>query len=740
MKPTLVRQTFPVLEMSCAACAARVDKILRAQTGVREASVNYASATATVTYDAAGCSPEQLKKALQEAGYDLLVEPARNAADQAEEARLQKFRQLRFCTAWALAFALPTAIVGMFFMDVPGAGWAMWALSTPVVWWSGRSFHVNAWNQLRHRSANMDTLVAVSTGIAYLFSVFNLFFPSVWTSRGIEPHVYFEASSVIIAFVLLGRLLEERAKRQTSAAIRKLMGLQPKTVTRVAPDGSLGEVSVESVRTDDLLMVRPGEKIAVDGLVVDGQSYVDESMLSGEPNPVGKQAGAKVYAGTVNLKGSFRFRACQVGADTVLAQIIRLVQDAQGSKAPVQKLVDRIAAIFVPAVIVLSVAAFLLWVLLAPENGFTHGVLAMVTVLVIACPCALGLATPTAIMVGIGKGAERGILIKDAESLETACHIDTVVLDKTGTVTEGRPRVTDHLWLHDDSSPIAVYYALEKQSEHPLAEAVTTFLGERPVLRTDHFESITGKGVKGEVDAIPYYIGNRKLIDENGIACDARLDAAATRWYDEGKTVVYLANGDEVLGVTAVTDRIKATSVEAIRSLHQRGMEVYMLTGDNETTARRIAAEAGIDRYRAGMLPGEKAAFVRQLQAEGHKVAMVGDGMNDSAALAQADLSIAMGQGSDITMDVAQMTILSSDLTRLSDAITLSRLTVRTIRQNLFWAFFYNLISVPVAGGVLYPVCGFLLNPMIAGLAMALSSLSVVTNSLLLKAKRTCNL
>ena len=506
------------------------------------------------------------------------------------------------------------------------------------------------------------------------------------------------------------------------------------------PHSSLKEsYPLEKVSVGNLLLVKPGERVPVDGTVVSGESYVDESMLSGEPLAVGKRAGDRVLAGTINQKGSFVFRAEQVGHDTLLAHIIRAVQDAQGSKAPVQKLADRIAGIFVPTIMAIALLSFLGWVLLAPTDGFTHGLLALVTVLIIACPCALGLATPTAIMVGIGKGAERGILIKDAESLERARRVDTIVLDKTGTVTEGRPQVTTLLWKHEDDRHAAAFHALEKRSEHPLAEAVTHYLEnnfpqlEKNISSIGEFESLTGRGIRGRVDGTRYYIGNRRLLDEQQIAVAPQLAQEADRLEAEAQTVVWLADEHEALAVVAIADRVKPTSAQAIRRLQHQGIDVHLLTGDNEATARAIAAQTGIRHYQANVLPQEKAAYISRLQQEGKTVAMVGDGINDSAALAQADLSIAMGTGSDIAMDVAGITLLKGDLGKLSEALRLSHLTVRTIRQNLFWAFIYNIIGVPVAAGVLYPVCGFLLNPMIAGAAMAFSSVSVVTNSLRLK-------
>ena len=735
------KETFPVLGMSCAACAARVDKTLNGQPGVQEASVNYASATAQVTYDADECSPLVLKAAVQQAGYDLLIASKGEAEDEAEKARQARYESLKKRTLWAIVLAVPIMVLGMAWMHVHWVNVVVWLLSTPVVFVLGRGFFISAWKQLKHGTCNMDTLVALSTGIAYVFSVFNLFFPEFWLKRGIEPHVYFEASSVIIAFILLGRLLEERAKRNTSAAIRKLIGLQPKTVVVWTPEGER-ILPINAIRQGDIVVVKPGERIAVDGVVSEGQSYVDESMLSGEPIPVRKQKGAKVYAGTINQKGAFRFVADKIGQDTLLAQIIRMVQDAQGSKAPVQKLVDKIASVFVPTIITIALLAFAAWLLLASDNGFTHGILALVTVLIIACPCALGLATPTAIMVGIGKGAEMGILIKNAESLEVAKQVNAVVLDKTGTLTEGHPQVTDAVWMGDEAQGKHILYSLEKMSEHPLAEAALAYLKNAKAFsenvkafQVERFGVLSGRGVEGIVDNKKYYAGNLTLLHEKGIVLDEALRSKAEQWTSEAKTVIALADEQRAWGVLAITDRLKPTSLKAIEELHKQGIEVWMLTGDQPEAAREVARQVGIAHYKAGVLPQEKAGFIKELQAQGKKVAMVGDGINDSAALAQADLSIAMGHGSDIAMDTAMVTILSSDLLKISETIRLSQLTVRTIRQNLFWAFIYNLIGVPIAAGVLYPVNGFLLNPMIGGAAMAFSSVSVVTNSLRLRRK-----
>lgn len=730
-----IKNTYPVLGMSCASCAARVDKTLNGLPGVYQATVNYATAVAQVEYNPEVCSDATLQSAVQDAGYDLLVDTGEDVADKAEEIRLTRYRKIKRRTVAALLLSLPIMVISMFFEDISSLKYVLWILATPVVFGLGREFYINAWRQLKHGTSNMDTLVAVSTGIAYTFSVFNLLFPDFWLSRGIEPHIYFEAASVIIAFILLGRLLEERAKQNTSTAIKKLIGLQPKTVTIIV-DSDERTVPITAIQKGDTILVKPGERIAVDGMVVTGESYVDESMLNGEPVPLHKQSGEKVFAGTINQKGTFRFIADKIGSDTMLAQIIRMVQDAQGSKAPVQKLVDRIARFFVPAIISISIIAFVAWIFLAPTNGFTNGLLAMVTVLIIACPCALGLATPTAIMVGIGKGAEKGILIKDAQSLEIAQKIDTIILDKTGTITAGHPVVVESLWENGFEHSRKILYSLEKLSEHPLSDAVVNTLQNEKEISIDKFENVPGKGVKGIVGSQTYYAGNLSLLNDNHITIASHLQELANKWTQEANTLVWFADSTQAIAAIALTDEIKQTSAQAISQLQKMGVEVYMLTGDNAISTQAISRKVGINHYKAGVLPNEKAQFIKELQANGKKVGMVGDGINDSAALAQADLSIAMGQGSDIAVDTAMATILSSDLLKIPETIRLSQLTIKTIYQNLFWAFIYNLIGIPIAAGIFYSVNGFLLNPMWASAAMAFSSVSVVLNSLRLKRKR----
>lgn len=731
-----VKKTFPVLGMTCASCAGSTESIVKYQEGVVSASVNFATGNLTVEYLPNITDAFKLQKAVQSIGYDLLVEDEARQQETLEAIHAEKFRKLKNKTTWAVLLSLPVVTIGMFFMNMPYANEIMWLFATPVVLWLGKDFFVNAWKQAKHRSANMDTLVALSTGIAYLFSVFNVLFPGFWHQRGLHAHVYFEAAAVVIAFILLGKLLEEKAKGNTSSAIKKLMGLQPKTVLVIQPDGTEQQVAIEEVQAGDIILVKPGEKIAVDGIVISGNSYVDESMLSGEPVAVLKKENEKVFAGTINQKGSFKFKAVNVGKETMLAHIIKMVQEAQGSKAPVQKLVDKIAGIFVPVVIGIAILTFVLWLILGGDNGIVQGLLAAVTVLVIACPCALGLATPTAIMVGVGKGAEKGILIKDAESLELAKKVNAIVLDKTGTITEGRPLVTNIQWNNNDDTTRNILLSLEKQSEHPLAEAVVKQLEGVDSVSLSSFDSITGKGVKAVYNNETYVVGNKKLLVENNITIANELLKYAEEWGKQSKTIIWFANSKQALAVIAIADTIKETSVEAVRQLQDMGIELYMLTGDNEATAKAIAQQTGIQHYKAEVLPQHKADFIKELQQQGKVVAMVGDGINDSTALATADVSIAMGKGSDIAMDVAKMTIISSDLTKIPQAIRLSKQTVSTIKQNLFWAFIYNLIGIPVAAGILYPINGFLLNPMIAGAAMALSSVSVVSNSLRLKWKK----
>ncbi|MDR3061201.1 MAG: heavy metal translocating P-type ATPase [Dysgonamonadaceae bacterium] len=739
MKTNTIKQSFPVLNLNCASCANTAQNLLNVQPGVIDAHVNFANTTAVIQFDPDVTNPRKLQSALQSIGYDLMVEESENPTEILEKIQTENLRKLRNKLILALVLSVPLVMIGMFFMNLPYAHYIMWVLATPIVFYCGTRFFSGAWKQAGHRQMNMDTLVALSTGIAYTFSVFNTLYPDFWTKQGLHSHVYFETAGVIIAFLLLGKFLEEKAKSNITSSIKKLMGLQPQSATVVLPNGNQVTTPIKMLRQGDILLVKPGERIPVDGTLVSGSSYIDESMLSGEPIPVEKSVNDPVFTGTVNQKGSFTFKAEKVGNDTLLAQIIRKVQDAQSSKVPIQKLADKVVGIFVPAVIACALTALVCWLVFGDNNGFTQGLLAFITVLIIACPCALGLATPTAIMVGIGKGAEKGILIKDAESLESAKKINCVVLDKTGTITEGKPEVTNILWYGNESDTIEILIAMESRSEHPVAESIIKYLST-PSTKNDieifDFKSETGHGISAKYNGKTYLSGNSKIFKNLSINIDNILKQAAEDWEKEAKTVIWFANEQEALCVLAVSDKIRETSIAGIRELQAMGIETVMLTGDNRHVAEKIAKACGIDHFEAGLLPDQKETIVGQLQSEGKIVAMIGDGINDSNALARADVGIAMGQGSDIAMDVAEMTIISNDLTKISQAIRVSADTIRAIRQNLFWAFIYNVIGIPIAGGILYPINGFLLDPTIAGLAMALSSVSVVGNSLRLKFKK----
>lgn len=737
MSTTIERKTFPVTGMMCTGCSASVEKILRNTEGVNEANVNFAANTVLVDYDTEIISKEELKNSLEEAGYGIIIKEDNPEGEQ-QALQEKEYEETKKQLIGAAIFTLPIFVMGMFFMSWTPGNYISMVLAVPVLFVFGKVFFINTWKQAKHKSVNMDTLVAMSTGIAFVYSVFATLFPSFFIERGVEPYVYFEAATVIITFILLGRVLEAKAKSNTSTALKKLMGLQPKTL-RAIINGTEQEILIEEVEIGNTIIVRPGERIPVDGEVVQGSSYVNESMISGEPVAVEKSVGNKVFAGTINQKGSFYFRADKVGSDTLLAQIIKRVQEAQGSKAPVQKMVDKIARIFVPAVIGIAILTFLVWMFVGGDNAFSHALITSIAVLIVACPCALGLATPTAIMVGIGKGAENNILIKDAESLELGYKTDVIILDKTGTITKGKPNVTDVSWYVDEDEVALnkrILLALEADSEHPLADAVIRKLkeeGVRPVKMVE-FESVTGQGVKAkDKTGEAYFIGNRALLESQGIDVDEKLENTIASWREEAKTVVFFTDEKQLIAMLGIADEIKSNSVQAIKDLQEIGVEVYMLTGDNEQTAAAVAKQVGIKHFKGDAMPSDKSDFVKKLQKEGNVVAMVGDGINDSEALAQADVSIAMGHGSDIAMDVAKITLTTSDLASIPKALKLSRSTVKGVHQNLFWAFFYNVISIPVAAGVLYSVNGFLLDPMIAGAAMAFSSVSVVLNSLRLK-------
>ncbi len=725
--------------MGCAACATRVEQALKTQKGVAQATVNFAAQTVLVEYDNKTCSPALLLQTVQAAGYDLVMEDdARKAEEKATETRRMEWTRVRNRAAGAALLSIMVWSIQMLCPHTPLFALLMLLLATPVVLWFGRGFFLNAAVQLRHRSAGMDLLVATGTGVAYLYSTVQLTRYACIEGSATLPHLYFESASMIVTFVLIGRLLEARAKSHTTDALRGLMSLSPQTVTATDGNGQTREVRIQDVQVGDLLLAKGGEHVAVDGTVVNGASHVDESMLSGEPIPVDKQVGSRVYAGTINLQGSFTYRADSVGEHTVLAQIIRMVREAQGSKAPIQRVADSVAAVFVPTIMTLSVLTLVTWGLFGGTDGWSRGLTAAVSVLVVACPCALGLATPTAITVGIGRAAKEGILVQDAAALEEACRTDVVVLDKTGTLTTGHPSVTDVCWDGDNRHLTAVLLALESRSSHPLAEAIVHYLTEnreantmlQDCLTVESHTTLPGRGIEATVQGVVYLLGNRSLLESRGIALTGKLAESCARMEHEGQAIVLLADSHEALAALGISDPLKPTSQQAVSELKEMGIEVHMLTGDHAKAAEATAHALGIEHYQAGVLPAQKADFIKELQSQGRHVAMVGDGINDSAALATANLSIAMGQGSDMAMDVAMLTIMGSDLRRVRHAMRLSHITVRTIRQNLFWAFVYNIIGVPVAAGVLYPLCGIMLDPMYAGMAMALSSISVVTNSL----------
>jgi Cu2+-exporting ATPase len=739
---SILKDSHKVSGMTCASCAVSLESYLKPIDGVSQVSVNYPNQSVALEYDSGLVSIEALQQKAQEIGYSILIGDAKETQKAFEEIEEERLKNLKSKLRISAVFSIPVFVIAMFFMGkIPYGNWIMMALSIPALFWSGSGFFSIAWNKFKHFSANMDTLVALSTGTAFVFSVFNTVYPQYFLSRGVTPHVYYESAVVIITLILLGRYLEEKAKSKTSSAIKKLMGLKPKEVI-VIRNGEERIITYDAIMKGELIILKPGDKVPVDGTVKKGTSFVDESMISGEPIPLEKAKGDPIFAGTINQKGSLRIIANKVGKETLLSQIIQLVEQAQASKPTIQKLVDKVAGIFVPIVIAISILAFGIWYMIGPEPSFTYALLTLITVLIIACPCALGLATPTALMVGIGKGAQQGILIKDAQALETAYKIDTLILDKTGTITEGKPKVTDVVWAEgaDSIHLEEVLLSLESQSEHPLAEAIVQHQrsNDTNVITTEAFESITGMGAKVSFENKVYIAGNERLMHTHKLKISQELVQRAEMLKAEAKTVVYFGVGENVEAIIAIADRVKSTTPAAIQQMQQMGIEIYMLTGDNEQTAAVIANEVGIKNYKANVMPADKGNFVKQLQEQGKIVAMAGDGINDSHALAQSDVGIAMGSGTDIAMESAGITLMNSDLKQIAKAIKLSKATMQTIQQNLFWAFIYNLIAIPIAAGILYPFNGFLLNPMIAGAAMSMSSISVLTNSLRLR-KRSIN-
>jgi len=793
-RPAAERVVLPVSGMTCAACQSRVQRTLSKTPGVTDASVNLMLANATVTFDPTVTSPEALVERIRSTGYDAELPAADRSAVEEQEARdraqEEEFRSLRTKAIasgvvgavamvvsmplmggdaahahgdsavadpfmrWAMESmtpALRSAAPWLYAIPASVISWTLLGLTLGVMGWAGRHFYTRAWAAFRHRAADMNTLVAVGTGAAFLYSAVATIAPGIFRAAGLSPDVYYEAVVLIIALILTGNAFEARAKRQTSAALRSLASLQPKTarVVRPTPEGDTADVDVpvETVRAGDVVLVRPGERVPVDGEVLTGESAVDESMLTGESLPVSKGPGDRVIGGTINRTGAFRYRATTLGEQSTLAQIVRLMRDAQGSRAPIQALADRISGIFVPVVLSLAVATFVAWFVASHASGGTVGAAvvrafaASVAVLIIACPCAMGLAVPTAVMVSTGKGAELGVLIKGGEALQRAGDVTTVVLDKTGTVTEGRPSVTDLVVAPGSGESaddiLRLVASLETMSEHPLADAIVRAARDRGVALPipEAFASETGRGATGVVDGRGIAVGNARLMDDWAVDV-APLAAHADRLASDGKTPMYVALDGALAGVIAVADPLKATSRAAIARLHDLGLDVVMLTGDNRRTAQAVARAAGIAHVVAEVLPDGKVGEVKRLQAEGRVVAMVGDGVNDAPALAQADVGIAIGSGTDVAVEAADVALMRDDLAGVARAIELSRRTMRTMKQNLFWAFIYNVIGIPVAAGVLYPLFGILLSPILASAAMAFSSVSVVSNSLRLRRAR----
>ena len=771
------RIDIPVSGMTCAACQARVQRTLARQPGVRDAAVNLMTRTATVTFDPGASSPESLVTAIRSTGYGAeLPVPDRTALDEQEaqdRAYAEEYHELRRKAVVSLGAGVAAMLISMplmvpashgamggtsdpfmrwvsqsltpvlhatlpwlYAVDPRALSWLLMGLTLAIMLWAGRHFYVRAWASFRHRAADMNTLIAVGTGAAFLFSLLATVAPGFFTARGVPPDTYYEAVVFIIALVLVGNALESRAKRQTATALRSLAALQPNTA-RIERDGEEVELHVGAVRRDDVVLVRPGERLPVDGEVVGGTSAVDESMLTGESHPVVKQPGDRVIGGTINRTGAFRYRATTLGADSVLARIVRLVREAQGSRAPIQRLADRISAVFVPVVISLAIATFAIWYFAADSAPAVRAFAAAVAVLIIACPCAMGLAVPTAVMVATGKGAEVGVLIKGGEALQRAGSLDTVVLDKTGTVTEGRPAVTDVLVPdpgRSRSELLSLAGAVERQSEHPLAEAVVAAARSAGVTLgvAESFGSEPGRGVTGVVDGVAVAVGNDRFMADWAVDVTA-VRTEVERLGSEAKTVVFVAADGRLAGVIAIADPIKASSRDAVAALKRQGLDVVLLTGDQERVAASVARATGIAHVIAGVLPEGKVAEVKRLQADGHIVAMVGDGVNDAPALAQADVGIAIGSGTDVAIEASDITLMRGDLRGVVQAIALSRRTMRTMKQNLFWAFIYNVVGIPVAAGVLYPAFGVLLSPILASAAMAFSSVSVVSNSLRLR-------
>ena len=733
-QPSLLQTNlFPIEGLSCASCAVSAEKVLKNQQGVKNAKVNFASGTAYVEYESV-TQPEQLKQALQNIGYDLKIESSDNGSDIFSHLITEnKESEYKKPSIISLVFFVPLFVVGMFFMHADWSPPVMLLLTLPIFFYGGRKFFIGAYNMLKQRTANMDTLVAVSTGIAFIFSLFNTFFSNYWTAKGFQADLYYEAAGGIITFVLLGKWLEDRAKSKTKDSIRKLIQLAPSTVTLLFDDHTTAEIPLAQVQVGNRLLIKAGERIPVDGKIVEGHVWIDQSSLTGEPIPIEKKTGDKVFSGTINGNTVFTLQAEKVGKDTLLSGIVHSVYEALSSKAPVQRWADQVSAVFTPLMLIIALITFFIWGILDVETGWIRGLLNASTVMIIACPCALGLATPTALMVSMGRAAENGILIKDAESLEKTAEITDIFFDKTGTLTTGKPKVVACEWLNQKSTGELnikswgnILYSIEKQSEHPLAYAVINYLAEQNATEIilHKTENVVGKGIIAEFLGERYYVGNAGLMHDAGVTFNV---------YETDHTPIYFAKGNQLIAIISVADEIRPEAPEIIQNLIKRGITPHLLTGDTLPSAEKVAKALEITNINAALLPHDKLRIIEQSQANNKIIAMIGDGINDSSALAKADVSIAMGNGSDVAVSVASMTLIHNDLKKLSFALNLSATTVRIIKQNLFWAFIYNLISIPIAAGVLYPWTHFTLNPMWAGLAMALSSISVVLNSLRLK-------
>lgn len=754
-----VKVILPVSGLSCASCAASVESILKSQEGINDVNVNFADKSALIKYNSDKINISQMQKAVESIGYKLIDNTKKpemhehgsmkqdmesmdgmSGMDHSQHMMMTDEAALKRKVIAAVIFSLPLVIIAMFIHNMANANYIMFVLSLPVIFYSGIDFYITAFKQLRHLSSNMDTLVSLGTGAAFILSVINTFFPDYLTQSGLEATVYYEAAAVVITLVLLGRYFEAKATGKTSDALKKLINLQPKTATVIRLQQE-HQIPVSDIVVGDMILIKPGESIPVDGMIIEGYSVLDESAVTGEPLPVEKKKGDKVISGTINKSGSFKFKAEKVGSETMLAKIIELVREAQVSKAPIQKIADKISGIFVPIVLVIAIITFIVWMIAGPLPPFAYAFVTSVTVLVIACPCALGLATPTAIMVGIGKAANHGILFKNAESLEKFRTANCILMDKTGTITEGKPQVDNVEWFvpFDDVNKYSqILFSIESLSEHPLARSIADYFKDQKnnieKISLEKFDNIPGSGIIATSNDIKYYVGSKQFVlkNENWVPDESKIKNAITG------SVVYFASDNELLARIFINDKVKDASKLAISTLRSEGLEVFMATGDNRITAEKVAGEVGIDAKHvyAGVTPDKKNEIVKELQSKGKKVVMVGDGINDSPALAQSDIGVAVGSGTDIAIESASVVLIKNDLLNLVYSFKISNQTVKTIKENLFWAFIYNIIGIPIAAGVLYPINGYLLNPMLAGAAMAFSSLSVVLNSLRLKAKK----